>query len=66
MELTGFEAALDKADLVITGEGRIDAQTAFGKTAARRGRGGARTVAFGASPSGGSVEAGRRGRRSGS
>ena len=34
MELTGFEAALDKADLVITGEGRIDAQTAFGKTAA--------------------------------
>jgi glycerate kinase len=34
MELTGFAAALDKADLVITGEGRIDAQTAFGKTAA--------------------------------
>ena len=34
MELTGFDAALDKADLVITGEGRIDAQTAFGKTAA--------------------------------
>ncbi len=34
MELTGFEAALDGADLVLTGEGRIDAQTAFGKTAA--------------------------------
>ncbi len=34
MELTGFEAALNGADLVITGEGRIDAQTAFGKTAA--------------------------------
>ncbi|TAK00720.1 MAG: glycerate kinase [Chloroflexota bacterium] len=34
MELTGFAEALDKADLVITGEGRIDAQTAFGKTAA--------------------------------
>ena len=34
MELTGFEQALDNADLVITGEGRIDAQTAFGKTAA--------------------------------
>ena len=34
MELTSVEAALDGADLVITGEGRIDAQTAFGKTAA--------------------------------
>ena len=34
MELTGFAVALDKADLVLTGEGRIDAQTAFGKTAA--------------------------------
>lgn len=34
MELTRFEAALEGADLVITGEGRIDAQTAFGKTAA--------------------------------
>lgn len=33
MELTGFESALDSADLVITGEGRIDEQTAFGKTA---------------------------------
>lgn len=33
MELTDFEARLDRADLVITGEGRIDEQTAFGKTA---------------------------------
>ena len=29
----GFHIALETADLVITGEGRIDAQTAFGKTA---------------------------------
>jgi glycerate kinase len=33
MELTGFGAALGSADLVLTGEGRIDRQTAFGKTA---------------------------------
>ena len=33
MELTDFEAKLGQADIVITGEGRIDAQTAFGKTA---------------------------------
>ena len=33
MEATGFDDKLAKADLVITGEGRIDAQTAFGKTA---------------------------------
>ena len=33
MEAAGFDAALDGADLVLTGEGRIDAQTAFGKTA---------------------------------
>jgi glycerate 2-kinase len=33
MELTGFEEALAASDLVLTGEGRIDAQTAFGKTA---------------------------------
>jgi glycerate kinase len=33
MELTNFEAALTEADLVLTGEGRVDAQTAFGKTA---------------------------------
>jgi glycerate 2-kinase len=33
MEETGFDARLAMADLVITGEGRIDEQTAFGKTA---------------------------------
>lgn len=33
MEATGFDAKLARADVVITGEGRIDAQTAFGKTA---------------------------------
>lgn len=33
MAATGFDAALAAADLVVTGEGRIDAQTAFGKTA---------------------------------
>jgi glycerate kinase len=33
MDATEFEPALAEADLVITGEGRIDAQTAFGKTA---------------------------------
>jgi glycerate kinase len=33
IEATGFEEKLDRADLVLTGEGRIDAQTAFGKTA---------------------------------
>lgn len=33
MEATDFDARLVGADLVITGEGRIDAQTGFGKTA---------------------------------
>ena len=33
MDATDFSARLAHADLVITGEGRIDAQTAFGKTA---------------------------------
>jgi len=33
MEATDFGGRLEQADLVITGEGRIDAQTAFGKTA---------------------------------
>jgi glycerate kinase len=31
LELTGFGSALDKADLVITGEGSLDAQTLQGK-----------------------------------
>ena len=41
MEATGFAEKLVGADLVVTGEGRVDAQTAFGKTAlgvARRAR----------------------------
>jgi glycerate kinase len=46
-----FDEALAAADLVITGEGRIDAQTAFGKTAmgvARRARSaGTRCLAIG-------------------
>jgi glycerate 2-kinase len=33
MGLAGFEAALHHSDLVLTGEGRVDAQTRFGKTA---------------------------------
>lgn len=33
MEATGFDDKLARSDLVVTGEGRIDAQTAFGKTA---------------------------------
>ena len=33
MALAGFEAALRESDLVLTGEGRVDAQTRFGKTA---------------------------------
>lgn len=33
MELTDFDARLAESDLVLTGEGRIDEQTAFGKTA---------------------------------
>ncbi len=41
MAEAGFDAALAATDLVVTGEGRIDRQTAFGKTAmgvARRAR----------------------------
>jgi glycerate 2-kinase len=33
MDATDFDAKLERSDLVLTGEGRIDAQTAFGKTA---------------------------------
>ena len=33
MEADDYPARLPRADLVITGEGRIDAQTGFGKTA---------------------------------
>ena len=31
VEATGFDAKLERADLVITGEGRVDEQTAYGK-----------------------------------
>ena len=51
MAAAGFDPALAGADLVITGEGRIDAQTAFGKTAlgvARRAQAaGVRCIAVG-------------------
>lgn len=33
MELTGFDQAVTMTDLVLTGEGNVDGQTAFGKTA---------------------------------
>jgi glycerate kinase len=33
MEATDFAAKLERADLVVTGEGRVDDQTAYGKTA---------------------------------
>ena len=50
-EETGLDAKLARADVVITGEGRIDAQTAFGKTAlgvARRAKvAGVRCIAVG-------------------
>ena len=51
MELTGFEDRVGKADLVLTGEGRVDVQTAYGKTAlgvAERAReAGVPTICFG-------------------
>ena len=61
MESVGFGERLAAADLVITGEGRIDAQTAFGKTAlgvARRAQAaGVRCVAVGGGVEPGGVEA---------
>ena len=33
MEAADFDAKLERADIVLTGEGRVDEQTAFGKTA---------------------------------
>jgi glycerate kinase len=51
MELTRFDEALASCDLVITGEGRIDQQTAYGKTAMgvaqRAAYAGKRCIAFG-------------------
>jgi glycerate kinase len=56
MEATDFAARLARADLVISGEGRIDAQTAFGKTAlgvARRAQAaGTLCIAVGVEPEG--------------
>ena len=51
MELTGFGDRVFEADLVLTGEGNVDAQTAYGKTAmgvAERARSaGVPTICFG-------------------
>jgi glycerate kinase len=51
MELTGFDQAVEASDLVLTGEGLVDGQTSYGKTAmgvAERARdAGARTICFG-------------------
>jgi glycerate kinase len=58
MEQAGFDDALAEADVVITGEGRVDDQTAFGKTAfgvARRARAASRpciVVGGGVTPGG--------------
>ena len=58
MELTGFDEALASCDLVLTGEGRIDEQTGYGKTAMgvaeRAANAGKRCIAFGggATPAG--------------
>ncbi len=61
MEATDFAARLASADIVITGEGRIDAQTAFGKTAlgvARRAwQAGVRCIAVGGGVEAAGVEA---------
>jgi len=61
MEATDYDARLAGADLVITGEGRIDAQTAFGKTAlgvARRAQAaGVPCVAVGGGVEPGGIEA---------
>lgn len=61
MAETGLEDKLRGADLVITGEGRIDAQTAFGKTAlgvAQRAQAaGVRCIAVGGGVEPGGIEA---------
>ena len=50
LDFAGFDAAVSDADLVVTGEGRADGQTRFGKTMAgvaeRSRRSGARVVAL--------------------
>jgi glycerate kinase len=61
MGATGFDARLADADLVVTGEGRIDAQTAYGKTAlgvARRaGEAGVPCIAVGGGVESAGIEA---------
>jgi glycerate kinase len=61
MAVTDFDAMLSRADLVVTGEGRIDAQTAFGKTAlgvARRAQAAGRPcIAVGGSVTGEGIDA---------
>lgn len=51
MELTGFDEAVRTADLVLTGEGLVDGQTSYGKTAMgvaeRAAANDARTICFG-------------------
>jgi len=51
MELTGFDASVSRADVVLTGEGLVDGQTSYGKTAmgvaARATAAGASTICFG-------------------
>ena len=53
LDAIGFDSMLEGADLVITGEGKIDSQTATGKTAAgvlrHAGRKGIPTLAIGGS-----------------
>ena len=64
MELIGFDEALRSADIVLTGEGMVDGQTAFGKTAmgvAERARAaGAHTICFGGGINAEGVEVMRR------
>ena len=61
MESVGFAERLARADLVITGEGRIDRQTAFGKTALGVARlaqaAGVRCIAVGGGVEGDGVDA---------
>jgi len=54
LDAVGFEARLTNADLLITGEGKVDEQTAHGKTPAAAARG-ARAAGVPAVALGGSV-----------
>ena len=61
MELTDFDSALADSDVVLTGEGRVDAQTAFGKTAqgvaVRAQRAGVACICFGGGADPAGIEA---------